>query len=218
MTENLRQRDGDQPLPTEGDENVQDALIAHILASPRLGAGANNLAAKIMERRALGIQRYGRPLQTFNGRDPHQDLLDELLDGATYAMQIRMEAAATQARISAALHLHAASADNGLCISCKVVSPCETRCALTGQPGLRGELTVKKTEPVEEVAVHPDSLDDFKSRFRIREAERRLGGPMIPGDLFGFPVVCDESIPPGVVRLRPFGFDNHPSHGTKESS
>lgn len=197
----LRQRPGDQPLPTEGQEDVQAALIREIEA-----------------RRELGKQRYGRPLQTFNGRDALRDLLDELLDGATYAMQVRMEIAARQDRVDRALAEHHADWE-GNCTTCKVSSPCTTRRILTGQPAQpNNELTVKTTHPVEEVAVHPDSLNAFRAKFRVQEAERRLGAPLLPGELFGFPVVCDESIPPGVVRLRPLGFDNHPSHGTKEPS
>jgi hypothetical protein len=208
MTENLRLRDGDQPLPTEGDESVQDALIAHILSSPRLGAGANELAAKIMERRALGIQRYGRPLQTFNGRDPVRDLLDELLDGATYAQQIAMEIKAYKDRIAQALALHQADS-TGRCYACGIASPCATRRTLTGGPS--DELTVKKTEPVEEIAVHPDSLDAFKARMKVEGVETRLGSPV--DALYGFPILADPKVAPGVVRLRPHGFDDHPSHG-----
>lgn len=114
MTEGLRLRPGDQPLPTEGQENVQDALIEHI-----------------QQRKALGIQRYGRALQTFNGRNAPQDLLDELLDGATYAMQIQMEMQAFKVRISVALSRHATDEATGLCLSCSVPGPCQTRLDLT---------------------------------------------------------------------------------------
>ncbi|MDQ1041459.1 hypothetical protein QFZ75_007961 [Streptomyces sp. V3I8] len=202
--EKLRQRSGDQPLPTEGQENVQDRLIE-----------------LLSERRTLGIERYGRALQTFNGRNAIRDLIEELLDGATYAMQAEMERDATRRTISAALDEHRAGPD-GLCASCHVAIPCRTRKVLTRHPGLAAEqekeLGVKTTHPVEEVAVHPDSLEDFKSRFRVQEAERRLGGALVPGELFGFPVVLDDTLPLGTVRLRPRGFDNHPSHGTKEQT
>jgi hypothetical protein len=71
----LRLRPGDQPLPVPNERpDVQSQLIEHIRG-----------------RRNLGIQRYGTPLQPFNGRDAGQDLLDELLDGATYAMQLVIE-------------------------------------------------------------------------------------------------------------------------------
>lgn len=71
----LRLRPGDQPLPVPNERtDVQSQLIEHIRA-----------------RRNLGVQRYGTALQPFNGRDAGQDLLDELLDGATYAMQLVIE-------------------------------------------------------------------------------------------------------------------------------
>lgn len=80
----LRLREGDQPLPTPNDEpDVQSQLIGEIEG-----------------RRALGIQRYGTALQPFNGRDSLRDLLDELLDGATYALQVRIERDALLARIA----------------------------------------------------------------------------------------------------------------------
>lgn len=108
MTESLRQRDGDQPLPTEGRQNVQDALIE-----------------MIKERRELGIQRYGRALQTFNGRDAVKDATEEALDLATYLMQVSLERQEVQNRISNALRLH--EADKGLCQTCAVPAPCRTR-------------------------------------------------------------------------------------------
>ena len=75
VEEPLRLREGDQPLPQRNDaEDVQSALIREIEG-----------------RRQLGIQRYGTALQPFNGRDSLRDLLDELLDGATYALQVKIE-------------------------------------------------------------------------------------------------------------------------------
>ncbi len=67
-----KQREGDQPLPTvhEGHESVQDLVIDDIL-----------------ERKQVGIQRYGTPLQTFNDRDVDLDLYEELLDATMYARQ-----------------------------------------------------------------------------------------------------------------------------------
>lgn len=69
-----RTREGDQPLPTEGQQNVSDAVKA-------------DLDARI----ALGIQRYGRPLQTFNGRDALKDAYEEALDLVHYLKQAIME-------------------------------------------------------------------------------------------------------------------------------
>jgi len=72
----LKQRPGDQPLPTPGRECVQDALIA-----------------AIQQRRDLGVQRYGSPLMTHNGRDALRDAWEESIDLAAYLTQMRMERA-----------------------------------------------------------------------------------------------------------------------------
>lgn len=43
--------------------------------------------ADIEKRRAVGIERYGTALQTFNGRSALLDLYEELIDGTMYARQ-----------------------------------------------------------------------------------------------------------------------------------
>jgi len=57
-------------MPLPGRENVTEMLIQ-----------------RIKERAALGLKKYGRPLETFNGRDALQDALEEALDLAQYLMQ-----------------------------------------------------------------------------------------------------------------------------------
>ncbi|THA72466.1 hypothetical protein E6R60_26410 [Streptomyces sp. A0642] len=108
-------RDGDQPLPTPGQQSVQDALIE-----------------RIQDRRALGIQRYGSPLMTFNGRNAVQDATEEALDLASYLMQIELETNATRDTISAALKEHRAD-KHGDCFTCQTAAPCTTRQILTRQ-------------------------------------------------------------------------------------
>lgn len=73
-TQLTKQREGDQPLPTAGRECVQDALIA-----------------EIEQRKQLGIQRYGSPLMTHNGRDAIRDAREEAVDLAVYLMQVELE-------------------------------------------------------------------------------------------------------------------------------
>lgn len=71
----LKQRPGDQPLPTpNGHPDIQSQVIADI-----------------EERRQVGISRYGTALQPFNGRDALRDLYEELLDGAMYVRQAMVE-------------------------------------------------------------------------------------------------------------------------------
>lgn len=67
-------REGDQALPVVGWERVVDRLVDRLL-----------------ERQRIGVKRYGRPLETFNGRDVFRDHEDELLDMHNYAEQIRLE-------------------------------------------------------------------------------------------------------------------------------
>lgn len=69
--QSLRQREGDQPLPTPNDETDVQSLVIE----------------DIRKRRELGITRYGTPLQPFNGRDVLRDLYEELLDAACYVRQ-----------------------------------------------------------------------------------------------------------------------------------
>jgi hypothetical protein len=72
---NLKERDGDQPLPTVNDsQDIQSMVIADIEA-----------------RRQVGISRYGTALQAFNGRDVLRDLYEELIDAAMYVKQAMVE-------------------------------------------------------------------------------------------------------------------------------
>lgn len=75
QVEPTKQREGDQPLPIVNDRPfIQDLVIADIEA-----------------RKQVGIQRYGTPLQPFNGRDVLQDLYEELIDAACYIKQAIVE-------------------------------------------------------------------------------------------------------------------------------
>ena len=64
----------DQQLPTPGELNVQEVL-----------------SKAVLERMQYGIDKYGSPLETFNGRDPIRDVWEELVDALTYMTQIRLE-------------------------------------------------------------------------------------------------------------------------------
>jgi hypothetical protein len=71
----VRQRPGDQPLPLPSDgPDIQSMVIADIT-----------------ERRQVGIERYGTPLQPHNGRDAMRDLYEELLDACMYIRQVIAE-------------------------------------------------------------------------------------------------------------------------------
>lgn len=95
-------RGGDQPLPREGEGDVVRSLAGRLRA----------LADKLESRRELGIQRYGKPLQLFNGRDPFRDHEEELLDSHNYAEQVRLEYLALVEAVRV-LAKHAGGADVG---------------------------------------------------------------------------------------------------------
>lgn len=54
----------------------------------------------INERTAIGVERYGEPLQTDNGRDAERDLTEELLDALQYQEQSRLELKADRDRLA----------------------------------------------------------------------------------------------------------------------
>ena len=74
----------DQPPPVDGVGDVWADLIAEAETDGRCSP---TLLAAMRERRELGIQRYGKPLQYENGRDPLTDAAQELLDAAVYLRQ-----------------------------------------------------------------------------------------------------------------------------------
>jgi len=69
------QRSGDQPLPTHNDNpSIQDLVMADML-----------------ERKNIGISRYGTTLQAHNGRDFLLDAYQEALDLCNYLRGIMYE-------------------------------------------------------------------------------------------------------------------------------
>jgi hypothetical protein len=70
----VRDPERDQPLPKPGGLPVQEIMIG-----------------VIRERREYGKRKYGRPLETHNGRDALKDAWEEALDLFTYLTQLRLE-------------------------------------------------------------------------------------------------------------------------------
>ena len=69
-------REGDtQPMPKAVDGPIMHELVI----------------ADLQSRLDVGIKRYGQPLRAFNGRDPLQDLYEELLDACVYLRQLMEE-------------------------------------------------------------------------------------------------------------------------------
>jgi hypothetical protein len=69
----------DQPMPKQGGGRAVTPLALGLFQT------------MLREREMKGVATYGRSLHTENGRDPLQDLLEELIDGWQYAVQARME-------------------------------------------------------------------------------------------------------------------------------
>lgn len=64
----VKLRDGDQPLPVVNDgPDIQSMVVADII-----------------QRRQVGIERYGTALQAHNGRDMLRDAYEEALDLSIY--------------------------------------------------------------------------------------------------------------------------------------
>jgi hypothetical protein len=85
-------REGDQPLPVRSHGPSMHSLVATYLTDFYVGRSAHGVADDLMKRLQVGIERYGQPLQAFNGRDAKLDLYEELLDAVVYARQVQAEA------------------------------------------------------------------------------------------------------------------------------
>jgi hypothetical protein len=81
----------DQSLPVPGQEEVHQAAIDD-LTGWNLDPDVREAIEKgLAARRALGISKYGRPLETHNGRDALLDAWQEALDLFAYAYQLELE-------------------------------------------------------------------------------------------------------------------------------
>lgn len=74
--EPTKQRPGDQPLPVKNDRPYVHDLLKE----------------EVERRKQIGVERYGTPLQPFNGRNTLLDVLEELIDGSVYVMTAMTEA------------------------------------------------------------------------------------------------------------------------------
>lgn len=84
----LRHRQGDQELPQAGSIAVAPLVVRDLRESY---SDVEGICADIEARIELGIQRYGHPLEAFNGRDAARDAYEELLDAANYLKQVQVE-------------------------------------------------------------------------------------------------------------------------------
>jgi hypothetical protein len=85
-------REGDtQALPDEGREFVCDYLLPDVYNQWGEDDIADAVATDFKARIEIGIKRYGRPLQTHNGRNAIKDAYEEALDLANYLKQAHLE-------------------------------------------------------------------------------------------------------------------------------
>ncbi len=84
-----------QADPTKGDQDVWPIVIEQFSAKLVDAVADTKVLGQIVEdmkeRHALGISRYGTPLQTRNGRDSVMDAYQEVLDLRAYLEQTRLE-------------------------------------------------------------------------------------------------------------------------------
>ena len=93
-----------QPQPTTTAQSVPVKPV--LLDAIACFDGVPPWIAKAIEARTLaGVERYGTPLYTHNGRDAVQDLREELLDALQYLAQAHAEG-----RISAPVYVPALEA------------------------------------------------------------------------------------------------------------
>jgi len=71
-----------------GNTEAQRAVCTALSA---LGMSYTDIVAALKARAAAGVAKYGRPLQTFNGRDAREDAIQEGLDALMYLAQAEME-------------------------------------------------------------------------------------------------------------------------------
>lgn len=88
-------RSGDtQALPVEGVQDVASQVRRDIESQGHIGDRvrlATKISVDVGRRIDLGIRRYGRPLETFNGRDALVDAYEEALDLTNYLCQRTLE-------------------------------------------------------------------------------------------------------------------------------
>lgn len=80
--------DREEVLPRLLEEFGPDGRMSDICAVAHL---SEEDARALRERVCVGTAEYGEPLTTFNGRDPVQDLVEELYDAIMYMQQAWLE-------------------------------------------------------------------------------------------------------------------------------
>ena len=77
-----------QPLPVTTKKSVD---VAVEVAEDLKKVGFQDIAEDVEARIRIGERKYGKRLQSFNGRDTLRDLYDEVLDALNYSKQLELE-------------------------------------------------------------------------------------------------------------------------------
>ena len=85
----------EQPMPTRNGYVSIQSLVRSELHGPAYA----RVRADLEARELVGIERYGTPLQPFNGRDALRDAYEEALDLACYLKQAIVEGRHDVARL-----------------------------------------------------------------------------------------------------------------------
>jgi hypothetical protein len=79
-----------QPPPVPQPRGVSVFPVA-VSATP-----SESLRKALTKREAIGVERYGQPLHTHNGRDALRDAREELADATAYLTQVWLETGSPQ--------------------------------------------------------------------------------------------------------------------------
>jgi hypothetical protein len=77
-----------QPLPVTTNKSID---VAVEVANDLKGFALQPIAEDVEARIRIGERKYGKRLQSFNGRDAVKDLYDEVLDALNYSKQLEIE-------------------------------------------------------------------------------------------------------------------------------
>lgn len=87
----VRDPSSDQPLPGPGHVPIHQVVIDNLDAWVADEAARAVIRDGLAARRELGVSKYGRPLESHNGRDALRDCWEETLDALVYAVQMGRE-------------------------------------------------------------------------------------------------------------------------------
>lgn len=107
---------------TPGDDEIREIIKSIAQSQPRShgkGVRVDEYLIKLIKQRTeLGVEKYGEPLTTENGRNPMLDALQESIDLNQYLMQIILEEGELTRRLTD-WQEKSNPAMTGICIICR---------------------------------------------------------------------------------------------------